>query len=115
MLDLVERLVLAPPKVCLDVLCSGLAGTLDADWVAVLSMEPMAVKASHGELPDTAWLTAFVEGARFDHDSEAAPHDVAWAHSDGLSLAIGRARWGLRQSERVHLKQLARIAARLVA
>jgi hypothetical protein len=113
MLDLVERLVIAETSDRLTVLCSGLVSTLDADWGVVLGRDPVTTLASHGEMPDHGWLSAFLDGARYMGESEPAPDDVAWVDCDRLTIAVGRSRWALRQSERIHLKQLARITSRL--
>lgn len=113
MLDLVERLMIAEPGDRLTVLCSGLVSTLDADWGVVLGRDPAAMLASHGEMPEHGWLSAFLDGARYMGESEPAPDDVAWVDCDHLTIAVGRSRWALRQSERTHLKQLARITSRL--
>jgi hypothetical protein len=113
LLDLVEELVVAEPERRLQRLCEGLHTALDTDWAVALVGSPPVVQASAGSLPDEGWLGAFLDGARFMPASEPAPGDVAWASCAALTLAVGRARWSLRSSERAHLKQLARIAAAL--
>jgi hypothetical protein len=113
LLDLVEAVVVADPHKRLQVLCDGVQTALDTDWAVILHGDPAAVGASAGELPDEAWLHAFLAGARFAPRAEPAPGDVAWAAVGELTLAVGRQRWTLRASERAHLKQLVRIAGAL--
>jgi hypothetical protein len=115
LLDLVETLVVADPDKRLQVLCDGLQTALDTDWAVALAGSPLVVQAAAGPLPDEGWLGAFLDGARFMPSTEPAPGDVGWASCDALTIAVGRARWALRSSERAHLKQLARIAAALAA
>lgn len=110
-LDLVEAIVLADEEAVCEVLCRGLSAALDTDWAVALAGTPAAVVASAGEVPDPGWLAAFVEGTRFAAGSEPEPADVAWATHGPLTVAVGRERWGLRSSERGHLRQLARIVA----
>lgn len=113
LLDLVETLVVADPDKRLPMLCEGVQTALDADWTVALAGTPSSVRAAAGSLPDEAWLTAFLDGARFQEAAEPAPADIGWSACGDVTIAVGRARWALRTSERAHLKQLARIAAAL--
>lgn len=113
LLDLVETLVVADPAKRLQELCNGLQTALDTDWVVALVGAPPVVQASAGPLPDEGWLGAFLEGTRYMPATESAPGDVAWASCSSLTVAVGRARWALRTSERGHVNQLVRIVAAL--
>lgn len=86
-----------------------------ADWVAVVDLEELGVRASVGDAPPAAWLEAFVAGSRSSARvaaGEAGPDDVAWAPlpSAGLSVVLGRGGRPLRARERRQVAALARIA-----
>jgi len=100
----------------LEVLCSGVRRTIEADWVVALrSGEPVA---ACGVVPELAWLQAFLAGSgHLDGIDDAAPSDMAWAHlvASGLHIAAGRHERPIHERERVRLSLLARLADALLA
>ena len=95
-----------------------------ADWVAVIDLSSPTLPVTGpittaGPVPETAWLTAFVEGSRASLSLAGAsgeplggPDDVAWAELEAADLVIVLGRKGrpLRARERRQLAALARIA-----
>jgi hypothetical protein len=104
----------------LQVLVDDVAVEFDADWVIVVHAGPPPQRAAgHGDAPSTAWLAAFVEGAR--HLSAAAldgaPDDIAWAPlgGGGTAVVLGRKGRPMRWRERRQLTELGRLAGALLA
>jgi hypothetical protein len=120
-LETAAQLVGANDPVALeDHLCVHAARTLGAAWVALLDVDGVELRAATGPVPATAWLTAFVVGARSaaqlagtDLTSDQTSEDVTWAPLPGseLVLVAGRAEGPIfRARERRQLAALARIA-----
>ncbi|HYI61809.1 MAG TPA: ACT domain-containing protein [Acidimicrobiales bacterium] len=86
--------------------------TLGAEWSAVVDLGDGAVRATWGPAPPTAWLSAFVHGARAGGADATGGDDVAWAPLPGVDLALvaGRAGTPFRAKERRQVAALARVA-----
>jgi hypothetical protein len=95
-------------------LCADAHREFAAEWCAVLHRGE--VRAGHGDVPNEAWVRAFLEGARFVPSGPdgiaAGPDDVAWAAlpRSGVEVALGRHGRPLRQRERRQLVALVRVA-----
>ncbi len=94
----------------LKLLAEQAALDFEADWTAVIDLDGLRVEGSSGNIPDKAWMQAFVAGSRAS--VEAIVDDVAWAHmsSSDLILLVGRKGRPLRSRERRQATALARIA-----
>ena len=111
---LVEELT---PEGLLATLVKHVNADFEGDWAAVIGPDTATALASTGECPDSAWLTAFVDGSRSSDvlaAGEGGPDDVAWSSlaAGGLALVIGRHGRPFRARERRQLAALARIADR---
>jgi hypothetical protein len=108
---LVER---ADPAVLLESLASHAFRDFGADWAAVVDLEAPKPIASVGTVPPSAWLGAFVAGARASEAGhrDGGPADIAWAELPVASLVtvLGRSGRPFRTRERRQLAALARIA-----
>ncbi len=94
----------------LSLLAEQAAEDFEADWTAVIDLDGMRIEGSCGEIPDTAWMRAFVAGSKAS--MESAVEDVVWAPmaSSDLTLLLGRQGRPLRSRERRQATALARIA-----
>ena len=108
----------AAPEVRLSVLCNGLMRVADAEWSAVV--RDGALVESAGNVPDHAWLQAFLAGSlhldRSNGGGRSAPSELLWAHLHraGMAVAAGRADRPVHERERVRVGLLARIADALI-
>jgi hypothetical protein len=85
------------------------------DWAAVLDDSEPVLRASEGDVPEAAWLHAFVQGSSTSEavaSGRAGPDELAWASlpTAALHLVIGRSGRQLRAVERAQVAALARIA-----
>ena len=85
-----------------------------AEWSAVVHLEEGTVVAEEGDVPDVAWLVAFVEGSQSSARvaaGESGPDDVVWSPlpSVGLALVVGRDGTAYRARERRQVAALSRI------
>jgi hypothetical protein len=86
-----------------------------ADWAAVIGDADGTITASEGEVPEPAWLHAFVQGSSSSEavaSGRSGPDELAWAAlpAAGQHLVIGRAGRQLRAVERRQVAAVARIA-----
>jgi hypothetical protein len=100
----------------LGVLAAEAHHDFEADWTAVVSNEGDAL-AAVGDVPSTAWITAFVAGSQSSVHVAAGdfgPDDIACTSlpAGDLSLVLGRLGRPFRARERRQLGALARIAGR---
>ena len=98
----------------LDAVVSHSHRVLGGAWSAVVSLEDGDVLAGHGDVPEPAWLVAFVAGSQTSARvvaGEAGPDDVVWAPlpSSGLALVVGRDGTAYRARERRQIAAFARI------
>ncbi|MFM8846487.1 MAG: hypothetical protein ACKOHN_00340 [Actinomycetota bacterium] len=110
-LDVAARIMEATDAERAVTACASIREMLESDWCVIIVDEPVAAS---GEVPDVAWLTAFVAGARhLDHDDEHehTPSDIAWAPlgTSGATIVSGRVKGAFRLRERRHLALIARI------
>jgi hypothetical protein len=109
---LVERV--ADTEEALSGLCADLVAAFEADWAAVVRLDPPELVATTGAAPDAAWLSAFLHGSRHLGGQHGRhPGDVAWAdlRPESVSLAVGRRGRPFRARERCHIELLARVTA----
>lgn len=112
-LEVAARIIESPAERRLESMCESIRSMLEADWCAIIGRESSDV--SVGDIPDPAWLRAFLEGIRHldgDASFEHTPGDVAWAplNRSGF-LVCGRHSRSFRSRERLHLGLVVRIAA----
>lgn len=113
-LEVAADIMDSAPAERLQTLCARVRYMLEAEWCAVLrdgGREPLAVS---GDVPDLAWVAAFIDGTRHLDDDEtvqATLGDVAWAWIETIDAAIvcRRGRGTFRWRERQHLRLIARI------
>lgn len=113
-LEVAADIMDSPPEDRLQTLCARVRYMLEAEWCAVLrdgGREPLVVS---GDVPDLAWVAAFIDGTRHLDDVEAVQAtlgDVAWAWIEAIDAAIvcRRERGTFRWRERQHLRLIARI------
>ena len=119
-LDALETAALLVEQQTTDSLLGVLAAEahhdFEADWTAVVSVSGEAL-AAVGDVPSTAWITAFVAGSQSSVHVTAGdfgPDDVASTSlaSGDLTLVLGRLGRPFRARERRQLGALARIAGR---
>ena len=100
----------------IEVLGTGIASALDADWVVVVG--PDGERFRHGEPPDRRWLAAFLDGSEhLPPGGNHGPADVLWARLPraALFIAAGRASRAAHERERIRLQILARTIDQLLA
>jgi hypothetical protein len=110
-LDVAARIMESPAADRAAVTCSAIREMLESDWCTIIVDSPVATS---GDVPDIAWLTAFVDGASHLSDEavhEHTPSDIAWARlgASGATIVSGRAKGAFRLRERRHLALIARI------
>jgi hypothetical protein len=98
----------------LDAVVEHARRAVGAAWSAVVALEDGTVVAEEGEVPDVAWLVAFVEGSQSSARvaaGESGPDDVVWSPlpSVGLALVVGRDGTAYRARERRQVAALSRI------
>lgn len=96
--------------------CVAIREMLESDWCVVIEDGRDTPLASSGDVPDLAWLSAFIEGASHlsaDVAHENTPSDIVWAplRDTGATLVSGRVKGAFRLRERQHLSLIARIVA----
>ncbi|MEN9505050.1 MAG: hypothetical protein RI958_976 [Actinomycetota bacterium] len=123
-LEVAAELVESPAADRLAVLCARLGELVDATWVVALDHDTEEVLAATGERPDSAWLSAFLQGSRHLTDDHAgAPSDVAWGRlpvpsrpgetSLGVTVAVGRAGRAIHARERQQIGLFCRLVSAL--
>lgn len=114
-LETAAVLVGAPtPEEAIAELCTHAVRTVGATWGAVVDLEAQDVVVGRGEIPPTAWISAFVAGSQSSARAaggEVGPIDVAWAPlpAAALVLVLGRDGQAFRARERRQAAALARI------
>lgn len=96
----------------LAALCRGLADLLEADWVAVVDDAERTVVVKEGQVPDPAWLIAFLAGTNhLPSDADHTPSDVVWAPLARTQLVVAAERTGraFRARERQQVERIGRI------
>jgi hypothetical protein len=95
-------------------LCADLVAAFEAEWAAIVRLDPPALVAAAGAAPDPGWLAAFLLGSRHLGGRHGHhPDDVAWTdlRAGALSLAVGRHGRPFRARERRHIALLGRVVA----
>lgn len=117
-LGVVARLVEADPDDRAETLVRATRELLEADWVALVDASRHHFVAVDGEVPDAAWLMAFLTGTdHLDNASEHTPSDVVWTRlGDRVgSLAGERRGRAFRDRERKQVELLGRIGGAIFA
>jgi hypothetical protein len=118
-LEIAARLVETVGEKQLNVLAHEIYEHFEANWCAVLDLDSLGPLIELGEVPEAAWMGAFVAGSRHLSAEDAtgmAPPDVAWAILDRTAVAVvvGRSRMAFRARERTQLALLGRIASAVI-
>ena len=112
-LQIVDNLVRLPRAELLDRFRVELSSLLDGEWSAVIDLTSGEISSSEGDVPEPAWLTAFIAGSQhLDATMDAStPPDVIWAVMDSASLAIvsGRSDRPFHARERHQVQILGRV------
>lgn len=113
-LAVVAAVLESDPDHRLRTLCDETSELLETDWVAVVDLATSDVKATHGSIPDTAWLVAFLAGTSHlpaDARSEHTPSGVIWCRlgDSGSALAGERRGRAFRERERQQLDLIGRV------
>jgi len=113
-LDVAARIMEAPSTNRAAIACELVREMLESDWCVILSNHDSIPIASSGEVPDLAWLAAFIDGASHlsvEDSPEYTPSDMAWAPlaQAGPTIVSGRSKGAFRLRERRHLRLIARI------
>ncbi len=104
------------PDESVQALCEHAVRTLGAEWGVVVDADIPEIVAAEGQVPDVAWLCAYLEGSSLS--ARVAPNehghgsdDVAWAPlpGAGTAFAVGRSGMPFRARERRQVAALARI------
>lgn len=118
-LDVVSAVVsVVDRSLRLTLVCRGVADLLEADWVAVVDSANQAVAVEHGQVPDPAWLVAFLAGTNhLPSAAEHTPSDVVWAPLVGTELVVAAERTGraFRGRERQQVERIGRIVGAVLA
>ena len=115
----VAHVIEVEPGKRLDRFAHEVYDTFECNWAAIVDLDHPSYLVELGSAPDSAWLGAFLSGARHlgpgDVEGIAMP-DLAWAVLDapGVAVAIGRERLPFRDLERHQLTLMARIVSSLV-
>lgn len=118
-LEIAARLAEAPSDTRLDVLCKELLELVDGGWASAVHLEDAVVLVAHGQAPDVAWLSAFIEGSRHLGEQDrhdGAPGDLAWSqlNGSGIVVAVGRSSRPFHTRERQQVALLGRITDALI-
>ncbi len=113
-LEVAANIMEALPEERLQDMCSQVRYMLEGEWCAVLHQGSRDPVATSGEVPDLAWVVAFLDGTRHleNGDSgQATLGDLAWALIPDIDAVIvcQRQRGIFRWRERRHLELIARI------
>jgi hypothetical protein len=119
-LEVAARIMESAPVDRARTACEAVRGMLESDWCVMVVDGHDEPLASSGEVPDLAWLAAFIEGAAHLSDDAAhehTPSDMAWARlrDAGATIVCGRVKGAFRLRERRHLTLIARIVAAAVS
>jgi hypothetical protein len=113
-LEVAANIMEALPEERLQDMCSQVRYMLEGEWCAVLHQGSRDPVATSGEVPDLAWVVAFLDGTRHLENGDtgqATLGDLAWAlipDIDGV-IVCQRQRGTFRWRERQHLELIARI------
>jgi hypothetical protein len=113
-LEVAANIMEALPEERLQDMCSQVRYMLEGEWCAVLHQGSRDPVATSGEVPDLAWVVAFLDGTRHLENGDtgqATLGDLAWALIpviDGV-IVCQRQRGTFRWRERQHLELIARI------
>lgn len=115
-LEVAARIIESDAVVRQQVTCDAIREMLESDWCVMIGDDGDAPLASSGDVPDLAWLAAFIEGAAHlspDAAHSYTPSDMAWAplRDSGVTIVSGRVKGAFRLRERQHLSLIARIIA----
>ncbi|NDE59976.1 MAG: hypothetical protein EB010_11275 [Acidimicrobiia bacterium] len=113
-LDVAARIMEAPATSRAAIACELVREMLESDWCVIFSDQESVPLATSGDVPDLAWLAAFIDGAShlsIDDAHEYTPSDMAWAPlaQAGPTIVSGRSKGAFRLRERRHLTLIARI------
>lgn len=113
-LEVAASIMESPSPARLQRMCTSVRTMLEAEWCAVLRTGEGTPEAVAGEVPDLAWVMAFLDGTRHLESSETVQTtlgDVAWAWIPEIQGAIvcQRRTRDFRWRERRHLQLIARI------
>jgi len=102
------------PTDAVDALCEHAVRTIGAAWGTVVTLDDGDIVSAVGNVPDVAWLVAFVAGSQSSARvavGSAGPDDVVWAPlpSARMALVLGRNGQAYRARERRQAAALARI------
>lgn len=107
----------ASPSAAFQALCGQVFTLFDLDWLAVVDAEREVFRATHGEVPAVAWVSAFARGSSA---GDGAPPDTNGSGvfaevlpDSGLTMCGGRGT-PIRQRERREVRLLVAIADRFV-
>lgn len=103
----------------LAVLGHELTELLDGDWVAAIDLATELAVHRSGDVPDVAWLAAFLDGSSHLSDADqvqGAPGDLAWGRlgASQVVVAIGRGARPFHTRERQQVSLLCRVAGALL-
>lgn len=115
-LEVAARIMEAAPADRAGTACVAVREMLESEWCVVVVDGRDEPLASSGEVPDLAWLAAFIDGAGHLSDDAAhehTPSDMAWAplRAADATIVCGRSKGAFRLRERRHLTLIARIVA----
>lgn len=113
-LEVAADIMSAPDAERMNEMCARVRYMLEGEWCAILRTGERSPMAVSGEVPDLAWVVAFLEGTRHldsEESLQAALGDVAWAWIPDVDGAIvcRRERGSFRWRERQHLQLISRI------
>ena len=106
-LDVVHAVVSAPYAARLATFCTQLRSFIAGDWAAVVSVDSGQALATCGDVPDIAWLAAFLDGSRHLREVDVTPGDIVWCELPRHGAAVASARSGrvfhAREREQVRM------------
>jgi hypothetical protein len=115
----VEQVAAAPEARRVEAACEALKELVDADWTVALELPGGTARGSCGDIPDLAWLAAFVNGSLHlgnGHEATHTPGDVAWTalQHGAVVIACGRADRVFHARERTEIHAIGRIVDELI-
>ncbi|MGA0878979.1 MAG: ACT domain-containing protein [Ilumatobacteraceae bacterium] len=113
-LEVAASIMEVPAPVRLQHMSDRVCDMLEAEWCAVLRTGEGIPAAVAGDVPDLAWVVAFLDGTRHLETGETVQTtlgDVAWAWIPEIPGAVvcQRQKRSFRWRERQHLRLIARI------